>query len=75
MQDAKRERQGKENQEKDDINKEAIQRVAAFMQKDDETFFKHIIQGLTGSEIEEFLEECPEFRPFWKTGKTNEFPK
>lgn len=73
MQDLRIKGQEKENVRKNDFrNKEALRRVAAFMQEDDETFFRRTIRGLTDSEIEEFLEECPEFRPYWKGGKTEE---
>lgn len=52
--------------EKQNLTKEeAVKRVADFMREDDESFFRRIIQGLTVPEIEEFLDECPEFKKFW----------
>lgn len=52
-----------------EVSQDAIARVVSFMREDDETFFRRSVQGLSLSEIEEFLKACPEFRPFWNQDK------
>lgn len=46
-----------------------MERVLRFLMEDDETFFHRITEDLTDEEIEEYLEECPEDRIYWKPEK------
>lgn len=43
-----------------------LRRIFDFLMEDDEVFFHKIIDGLTDEEVEEYLNECPEFRKYWK---------
>lgn len=48
----------------EEMKQEAQERIARFLQEDDETFFARITKGLTKEEIEEFVQECPEYQKF-----------
>lgn len=48
----------------EEMEQEAQERIARFLQEDDEAFFARITNGLTKEEIEEFVRECPEYQKF-----------
>lgn len=52
---------------KDNIGQEDIWKILEFVTESDEAFFKKITEGLTDEEVEEYLQEFPEFRKYWKT--------
>ena len=42
-------------------------KILEFVTESDEAFFRRITEGLTDEEVEEYLQEFPEFRKYWKT--------
>ena len=43
-----------------------VNRIITFISGSDEEHFHRITDGLSNQEIEEYLEECPEFRKYWR---------
>lgn len=65
-------KQGKESADaeiswNDEIGKDAMWKILEFVTESDEVFFRRITEGLTDEEVEEYLQEFPEFRKYWKT--------
>ncbi len=49
----------------DGIKQDGLWRILEFVTESDEVFFKKITKGLTEEEIEEYLQEFPEYRKYW----------
>ena len=65
-------KQGKESADaeitwNDESGKDAMWKILEFVTESDEAFFRRITEGLTDEEVEEYLQEFPEFRKYWKT--------
>lgn len=65
-------KQGKESADaeiswNDENGKDAMWKILEFVTESDEAFFRRITEGLTDEEVEEYLQEFPEFRKYWKT--------
>ena len=65
-------KQGKESADaeiswNDEIGKDAMWKILECVTESDEAFFRRITEGLTDEEVEEYLQEFPEFRKYWKT--------
>lgn len=54
------------------ISERDMMKVMAFVMEDDEVFFRRITSGLTDAEIEEYLQDFPEFRKYWKKNKEDQ---